>query len=66
LVCQVLFPLVDCCFALATSNAVVKTGGGSSAHAGSLPWTPDGPRRMPCGQGLPPGRPAGKVAEGPE
>jgi hypothetical protein len=32
---------------------------------GSLPlWAPDGDRRMPCGQGLPPVRPDGAVAKG--
>jgi hypothetical protein len=61
---------VDCClYFLATNSSAnnFKTGRGSPAHVGSLPlWAPDGPRRMSCGQGLPPLWPDGAVAKGPE
>jgi hypothetical protein len=60
---------MNCCLCYIAANSFAfnfKTGRGSPAHAGSLPlWAPDGPRHMPCGQGLPPVRPDGAVAEGP-
>jgi hypothetical protein len=61
---------VDCCLCFLAVNSSAdnfKTGRGSPAHAGSLPLcAPDGPRRMSCGQGLPPVQPDGAVAKGPK
>jgi hypothetical protein len=54
---------------LAANSAALnfKTGRGSPAPMGSLPlWAPDGSRRQPCRQGLPPMRPDGAVAKGPK
>jgi hypothetical protein len=51
---------------LATYNSAIKTVGEGAAHTGTLPWTPDGLRRTPRGQGLSPRRAAGKVVKGPE
>jgi hypothetical protein len=53
---------LPCYLAVKSSVLNFKTGRVSPAHEGS----PDGTRRMPRGQGLPPLRPDGAVAKGPE
>jgi hypothetical protein len=50
---------------LATNNSAIKSVGEGAAHAGTLPGTPAGFRRVHHGHGLSPVRVAGKAVKGP-